>query len=159
MNNDTHTHTHTCMRAHTHTVPGLARAVRVSGRAACTTAHLCYSSMSWRPGSRGRGRVKDGEKESLHGFRSTPTLLPSAHPSPLAHPHPQNTHTHTHTHTHNFPFPQTRLSRHLVPAPAAWVSAKEDTWRDRYTKGSLDPADLSREGRRQGGGRKQVYKA
>lgn len=75
----------TCRKMQTHSVPCLARAAGVSSRAACTAAHLCYSSMSFRPGSRGRGGAEDGGKGEAHTqppHCCTQPLSPPPQPQP-----------------------------------------------------------------------------
>lgn len=59
---------------------------------------------------------------------------------------------HTYTVARSFPPPPPpQRPRPPVPARPAWVSAKEDTWQDRYTQGCPDPPDLTRMRGRKGG--------
>lgn len=94
---------------HEHTACGLVKVGRVSGRAVCTAAHLCYSSMSFRPGSRG------GEQSWMEGRRGSHRAHSTPHPvalcSPTASP-PSHTHTHCPSFTTSAPRPQSLLLKH-----------------------------------------------
>jgi len=125
---------HVYARTHTHTLllawpeqPGSVAGQHVS------VIHPCHSGQHHEGGGEGSGgRKRVGE--AFMASHSTPTLLPSAHPLPPLLTHSFSlTHTNTHTHTHSHALlplctTSTRPSLVPVPAPPAWVSAKEDTW-------------------------------
>lgn len=79
-------HTNVC--THSQAVPGLARA---AGSAAgqhvplhISVIHPCHSGQDHEGGVSGAWKGR----RDLHGLHSTPTLLPSAHPVPLAEANP-----------------------------------------------------------------------
>ena len=105
---DTRTHTHT----HTY-CPWPGQSSRVSSRAACTAAHLCYLSTSLSAGSRGRGGADYRRDREAHIQPPTPCLC-------FGFPYQHLHRTHTHT-------------PHCLQSPAllAWISAEVDTWQDK----------------------------
>ena len=144
-----HTHMHTHTHSHTHRPwPGQSRQGQRQGSLyRCTSLlfiHVIQAAITregWIGGWKG--------SRGLHGSHSTPTLLPSAHPLPLAEatpPPPPLLLLLLLTHTNRLlPSSTTAAQGPPVPAPPAWVSAKEDTWqRTERPKAAWTPSDLGR---------------
>lgn len=132
-----HIITHTYTHSH-HPWPGQSRQGQRQGSLyRCTSLlfiHVIQARITregWSGGWKGR--------RGLHGLHSTPTLLPSAHPLPLAeaspHPTPPPVPPHTHIqHTDSFPSSTTS-----APRPQSLLLQHGSVLKRTHGKGQTDP--------------------